>query len=157
MTNGNDFTPMDGHAKQQAAEARAKYDMLTRRIQALDSDIGLTLDLEQRQVLHERRDELSRERELVVQEMYGLPTPLPGRNNEDDMMEREDLKMLYEVRSDITLLRREVEELRVIITQIRENCAPVAGTLPPAMLNVMIISGVVIMAALIIITLRMLA
>jgi hypothetical protein len=148
---------MVGFDEQKASEARARYEALTRRIQALDVDIGRTLDLLQRQVLRERREELSQERELVVQEMIELPAPPGPENNEekDEMMEREDLKMLYDMRNDVTLLRREVEELRVLITQVRENCAPVPGTLPPALLNVMIISGLLIMAALIVITLRM--
>lgn len=99
--------------------------------------------------------ELSRERDRLVAELEGSPVP-PGQDNADDM-EREDMKMLFEVRSDIALLRREVEELRVLINLVRENCAPVAGSLPPALLNVMIVVGLVTMAALVIITLRLVA
>lgn len=142
------------HSEQKASEAQARYDTLTRRIQALDTDIDRAQDLVNRQTLRERRDELSQERELLVQEMGGdLVTG--HTDSKDDIMEREDLRMLYEVRSEVALLRREVEELRVLINQVRESCAPMPGSLPPALLNVMIIGGLVVMVALIVVTLRM--
>jgi hypothetical protein len=145
---------MGGHAEQRAAESWSRYETLTRHIQALDVDIGRELDMERRQVLGERRNELHKERELLVQEMSGLPAPALQDHNADDM-EREDLKMLYAMQSDLTVLRREVEELRGILNQVRENCAPVGATLPPAVLMSMIIGGVAMMVVLTLLTLRM--
>lgn len=141
------------HAEQRAAESWARYQTLTRHIRSLDVDVGRELDAERRQVLVERRDELSRERELVVTELAGLPTPAVQDNA--DNMEREDLKMLYSMQTDLTLLRREVEELRGLLYQVRENCAPGGATLPPAVLMSMIVGGFAVMVLLTLLTLRM--
>jgi hypothetical protein len=57
------------HLKTQQHELRRRYDTLTRRIAALDTDLGRELDSERKLVLAERRVELAAEREQVAQDL----------------------------------------------------------------------------------------
>jgi len=57
------------HLRQQLAEWQARYETLSKRIAALDKDLGRTLDSETKVVLEERRQELVAEREQAAEEM----------------------------------------------------------------------------------------
>lgn len=60
------------HLKNQYDELLARYDILTRRIAALDTDIGRELDSERRLVLKERRADLVAERDQILDEMTAI-------------------------------------------------------------------------------------
>lgn len=55
---------------------QGQYDTWTRRITALDTDIGRALDALQKQVLEERRADLLAERDLVAQQIEDIETQL---------------------------------------------------------------------------------
>jgi len=57
------------HLRQQLAEWQGRYETLSKRIAALDKDLGRTLDSETKVVLEERRQELVAEREQAAEEM----------------------------------------------------------------------------------------
>ena len=57
------------HLQQQLVELQARYEMLSRRMAALDRDIGRETDSERRFVLQERRQGLAQEREQATDEM----------------------------------------------------------------------------------------
>lgn len=76
------------------------------------------------------------------------------QDNVDDM-ERDDLKMLYEVRNDVALLRREIDELKTAVAMLRQEYGAAGSTLSPWMLNMMVIGGVVMMVLLIFLTVKL--
>ena len=57
------------HLKTKRGELQRHSDTLTKRIAALDTDIGRALDSMQRQVLEERRNDLATERDQVESEI----------------------------------------------------------------------------------------
>jgi hypothetical protein len=57
------------HLEVQRAELSARYEALSRRIGALETDIGRALDLERKLILQERRHELVTERQQVLGEL----------------------------------------------------------------------------------------
>ncbi|MFZ1465395.1 MAG: hypothetical protein WAV60_15200, partial [Anaerolineae bacterium] len=57
------------HPPQQLAEWQRRYETLSKRIAALDTDLGRTLDSETKFVLEERRQELVEEREQAAEEI----------------------------------------------------------------------------------------
>ena len=57
------------HLRQQLAEWQGRYETLSKRIAALDKDLGRTLDSETKVVLEERRQELIAEREQAAEQM----------------------------------------------------------------------------------------
>ncbi|MFZ2615051.1 MAG: hypothetical protein WA077_03615 [Anaerolineae bacterium] len=57
------------HPQQQLAEWQRRYETLSKRIAALDKDLGRTLDSETKIVLKERRQELVEEREQAAEEI----------------------------------------------------------------------------------------
>jgi hypothetical protein len=56
------------HLQQKLVELQSKYDTLSRRIAAIDTDIGRELDSERRWALKERRQGLMTEREQAASE-----------------------------------------------------------------------------------------
>jgi hypothetical protein len=58
------------------AQSRRVYDVLTKRIDALDSDIGLEMDSERKFTLVERRDALAAERDEVLAHLKQLDSPI---------------------------------------------------------------------------------
>lgn len=62
-------TPLDA---QKRVEARKTYEQLTARINALDTDIGRSLDSQQRYTVQQLRDELAGKREAVAAELSAL-------------------------------------------------------------------------------------
>lgn len=60
------------HLQQQLVELQSRYETLSKRIAALDKDLGRTLDGEHRLVLEERRQELVTERDQVTEEMVQI-------------------------------------------------------------------------------------
>jgi seryl-tRNA synthetase len=59
-------------------ELRRRYDALTKRIAALDTDIGREMDAERRLVLQERRVDLATERDQVTADMERIEQQLTG-------------------------------------------------------------------------------
>lgn len=57
------------HLRQQLVELQGRHEMLSKRIAALDTDLGRALDSEHKLTLKERRQELVAEREQVAAEM----------------------------------------------------------------------------------------
>lgn len=76
------------------------------------------------------------------------------QDNVDDM-ERDDLKMVYELRGEVALLRREIDELKTAVGLLRQDYGAAGSVLSPTMLNIMVIGGVVMMALLIFLTVRL--
>jgi hypothetical protein len=64
------------HLRQQLVELQSRYEALSKRIAALDKDLGRTLDSEHRLALDERRQELVAEREQVAEQMAQIEEQL---------------------------------------------------------------------------------
>jgi hypothetical protein len=78
-------------------ELRRRYDTMTKRLAALDTDIGRELDSERKLVLEQRRADLTAERDQVLNEMTeielrlggGQETPTRARREGDVMHSRQ--------------------------------------------------------------------
>lgn len=72
-------TPADNaarrHLQQQAVELQGRYETLSKRIAALDTDIGRELDSERRWALQQRRQGLAEEREQVATALSAVSNP----------------------------------------------------------------------------------
>lgn len=74
------------HLETQRAELIRRYDTVTKRIAALDTDIGRELDAERKLVLQERRADLAAERDQIATDIARIeqqlaeinPAPLPN-------------------------------------------------------------------------------
>ena len=66
------------HLRQQLTELQGRYEALSKRIAALDTDIGRELDSERRLVLQERRSDLAAERDQVIAELTEVEMKLSG-------------------------------------------------------------------------------
>jgi hypothetical protein len=66
------------HMRTQLDELQRRFDVLTRRITALDTDIGRELDSERRLALEARRADLALERDAVTGEMTRLEGAIAG-------------------------------------------------------------------------------
>ena len=66
------------HLRQQLTELEGRYEALSKRIAALDTDIGRELDSERKLVLQERRADLAVERERVLDELTEIELRLSG-------------------------------------------------------------------------------
>jgi hypothetical protein len=66
------------HLRTQQAELQRRYGTLTKRIAALDTDIGRELDSERKLVLQERRADQAAERDQVLNELTGIEHRLSG-------------------------------------------------------------------------------
>lgn len=64
------------HLETQRSELQKRHTTLTRRIEAIDTDIGRELDGERRLVLDERRRDLASEREQVIASLAGIERQL---------------------------------------------------------------------------------
>lgn len=74
-------TPMSAaarHLRQQLGELQGQYEALSKRIAALDKDLGRTLDGETKLVLKERRQELLAERDQFAADMARIEQQLAG-------------------------------------------------------------------------------
>jgi hypothetical protein len=79
-------TASEHHLRTQRGELLARYDTLTKRIAALDTDIGRELDSERQLVLRERRADLVAERDQIATDIARIeqqlaeinPAPLPN-------------------------------------------------------------------------------
>ena len=68
------------HLKTRLGELQRRFDMLTKRIAALDTDIGRTLQSLDKQVLEERQADLVLERDQVTADMESIERQLANRN-----------------------------------------------------------------------------
>lgn len=66
------------HLRTQLNELQRRFDILTKRIAALDTDIGRALQSLDKQVLEERRAELALERDQITAEMDSIEQKLAG-------------------------------------------------------------------------------
>ncbi len=66
------------HLHQQLTELQGRYETLSKRIAALDKDLGRTLDSETKLVLEERRQELVAERDRAAADMARIERQLAG-------------------------------------------------------------------------------
>jgi hypothetical protein len=66
------------HLRQQLTELQGRYEALSKRIAALDKDLGRTLDGEAKVVLEERRQELIVERDRIATEMARIEHQVAG-------------------------------------------------------------------------------
>lgn len=66
----------ENHLLQQKMELKAKYDTLSRRIAALDTDLGRALDSLSRQILEEQRKEFAAQREEIAAQMTRIEEQL---------------------------------------------------------------------------------
>lgn len=73
---------MYGRNEQEYQELVALYDTLTRRVAALDTDIGRTTDSEARLVLQDRRAELAGDRSKVAAQMAIMETGQPAQKTD---------------------------------------------------------------------------
>ncbi len=133
----------DHHLKTQQAELQRRYDTLTRRIAALDTDIGRELDSERKLVLAERRAELAAEREQVAQDLERIARQLADQARPRPANDAVDKSALREaiIRSfgatDLDLLCADVEQdLANDGIELQVNTAVVGGdSLPGQVLN----------------------
>lgn len=109
----------DERLRTEYAELRRRYQVLTQRIGAIDEDIGRAQDAVREQVLREQRTDFAGERERVSARMTEIETSSPSstrttkRRRTAAVMDNDDLaRMVYEVRSDVAVLRREMDEIR---------------------------------------------
>jgi len=70
----------DRHLGVQRDELQRRYDTLTKRIAALDTDIGREWDSERKLVLHERRADLVGERDLIARDIVRIEQQLAEIN-----------------------------------------------------------------------------
>ena len=73
-------TPFDA---QRRLEAQRRYDQLTARISALDTDIGRATDSEHKFTMQQSRTELARERDTAVAELSALGWGVDGGDNSE--------------------------------------------------------------------------
>jgi len=66
------------HLRQQLTELQGRYETLSKRIAALDKDLGRALDSETKLVLQERRQELVEERDRSAADMARIEQQLAG-------------------------------------------------------------------------------
>ena len=66
------------HLETERDELQKRYQTLTRRIEALDTDIGRELDSERKLVFQERRSDLAADRDQVLSELTGIERQLGG-------------------------------------------------------------------------------
>ncbi len=133
----------DHHLRTQQAELQRRYDTLTRRIAALDTDIGRELDSERKLVLTERRAELAAEREQVAQDLERIAGQLADPTRSRPAGDAVDKSALREaiIRSfgatDLALLCADVEQdLANDGIELQVNTAVVGGdALPAQVLN----------------------
>lgn len=137
---------MERHDDQVRLELQQQYDTLTSHIAALNVDLGRELDAEKRQVLQERRDEASQERRRVVARQTAIEAGIDVEDNRPVANSRrkperkmqavdydELLKLIYEIRSDVAVLKEQMLHLRK---------GDVAA-FPPQYLMLLVIGGVV--------------
>ncbi len=131
------------HLTTQQAELQRRYDTLTRRIAALDTDIGRELDSERKLVLTERRAELAAEREQVAQDLERIARQLADQARPrptGDAVDKSALRQAI-IRSfgstDLDLLCADVEQdLANDGIELQVNTAIVGGdALPGQVLN----------------------
>jgi hypothetical protein len=131
------------HLKTQQTELQRRYDTLTRRIAALDTDLGRELDSERKLVLAERRAELAAERERVAQDLERInqssveqARPRPAGDAVDKSALREAIIRRFGS-TDLDLLCADVEQdLANDGIELQVNTAVVGGdSLPGQVLN----------------------
>lgn len=79
-TSRGSGSQLTAHLKQELSELQASYSMLSRRINEIDTDIGLTTESYRRGVLKEQRELLANERDDVAQEISPIESELEGLN-----------------------------------------------------------------------------
>ncbi len=82
------------HLKTQQGELRRRYDTLTKRITALDTDIGRELDSERKLVLQERRAELAAERDQITDGISRIELQLDSGTGITGLLNQRDTRVL---------------------------------------------------------------
>lgn len=141
------------HADQVAQELEAKYQHLTKRIQALDTDLGRTLDAEERLVLQERRADLTVERDSIAAEQARIETAAVqstvGGTRKRSIVDDNDLwRTIGEMRGDMKALERRIEEI------CRQQEREAVSGLPTPVLYMILVIGVVLIVLMAFISLR---
>lgn len=150
---------MQGHQAQIYRELSERYETLTKRLAAVNKDIGLATEELERQVLQERRQELLDEREHIHQQMTELeqndsPRPHPPdrkatipKTVRNMAVEYDELtRMLYEIRSDVVIIKESLTRYEKRLAVIEERSRPGATELsgiPVHVIYVMVIGGIV--------------
>jgi len=168
------------------AELQAQCDALTKQIAALDKDISTEVDRERRLTLKDRRADLATERRQIVQQLEvrednGSITTSAGAGgmiwNETQRVDYNELtKSIYEIRSDVAVLKDQMVQLRANdvailrdqmvqlrtsdLTALKEqvvqlrynNSSPV---FPPQYLMLVIVGSLIILALLVFIVLKL--
>jgi hypothetical protein len=74
--SGGKAIPNKNHLAQQQSELQSLYETVSKRIAALDTDLGRALDSLSRQVLEEQRKEFVAQREEIVAQMARIEEQL---------------------------------------------------------------------------------
>lgn len=166
---------MAAHDEQLAAENQQRYDTLTRRIAAVDVDLGRAKDAEERQILDERRRELAAERESVAKDMVGVLLGVAATEeimsadfrivNAETTLRSLDGKMdklsdqVHDVDTRQRLLEAKVEQLGRDMHQLQSQIGAVRGVpinAPKSYLTAAVVLMLVMLVMMVIITWRVL-
>lgn len=129
-------------------ELQAQFDDLSERISTTERTLALTADHQQQLSLATMRDDLYAERAALVNRIIALPLRrTASAANETDVEYDELTRMLYEIRSDVAILKRQFDD------HLR-NCAPEGAGFPPNFLTFLAIGGVVTLLLLAFIVVR---
>lgn len=130
------------HRSQVVEELRRQYDALTKRIAALDADLGHTLDAEQHVVLDERRAAVAGEREQVAAEIERTESAMRRTSSADTesrksrIVEYDEMtRLIYELRADVTILKVQLGE------HIARCQTEATSGLPAPILTVLAVGG----------------
>lgn len=135
------------HDDQVRAELLTQYDALTAHIAAVDRDMLNALDGESKLVFSEKRQALDDERRRVVDRLQALSVSrdvvLDGRSGLATTVKggrgveyEELMRMLYEIKTDVAILKRQFEEHLG-----RSNVE--SAQFPPQLLTFLAVGGIV--------------
>lgn len=127
------------------AELQKEFDSLSAEIEATKRDLAREINDENRMVLQTKHDDLYDRRRRVVDRILALPRSQDkgGRTVEYD----EITKMLYEIKTDVAIMKRQFEEHL-------GRCNAESAGFPPQTLTILAFGGVMTLLLLVFIVIR---
>lgn len=109
------------HLRLQLTELQNRYETLSKRIAALDTDIGRELDSERKLVLQERRSDLAAERDQVMAELAEVEMKLSGNRGTPPAAGGQPAGARPAAAQERASLERQLAELRENLHLIEER------------------------------------